>query len=80
MRYVIEYEHLKEDLVKNDRAKWYFDTVKNSANNYRLELSDGDFKRFLKLLLADKDIDWLMCKMSKYNVSFKDALIMYITY
>ncbi|GAA0347732.1 hypothetical protein GCM10008931_43780 [Oceanobacillus oncorhynchi subsp. oncorhynchi] len=80
MKYAIEYEHLKDELVTSDKAKWHFDKVKNSANEYSLELSDEEFKRFLKLQKSEKDIGWLMHKMSVYKLSFTDALISYISF
>lgn len=80
MQYTIEYEHLEDELVTTDKSKWHFNQVKDSANKHRLELSDEDFKRFLKLQIADKDIDWLMHIMSAYKRTLTDALIAYITY
>lgn len=80
MKYAIEYEHLKDDLVNNDLTEWHFKKVKDTANKLRLELSDEDFLRFFKLHKADKDISWLMHKMSAYKLSLTDALISYITY
>jgi hypothetical protein len=80
MKYVIEYEHLNDELIKNDKTKFHFNKVKDSANKYRLELSDEEFKQFLKLQMSDKDVNWLMHKMSVYKLSFTDALISYITY
>jgi hypothetical protein len=80
MKYVIEYEHLNDELVKNDKTHFHFNKVKDSANKYRLELSDEEFKQFLKLQMSDKDVNWLMHKMSVYKLSFTDALISYITY
>lgn len=80
MKYAIEYEHLKEELVTNQKTEWHFNQVKNSANKFRLELSDEDFKRFLKLEISDKDIKWLMHQMSAYKLSLTDALISMITY
>ncbi|AMQ66546.1 hypothetical protein BH753_gp064 [Bacillus phage Shbh1] len=80
MEYVIEYEHLKDEFVTNDKTKQLFHKVKDSANKHRLELSDEDFKRFFKLKESDKDLDWLMHRMSVYKLSLTDALISYITY
>lgn len=80
MRYVIEYEHLKDELVINDRTQWHFNKVKQSANKYRLELTDDEFKGFLRISLSDKDMDWLMHKMSAYKLTFVEALVTYITY
>lgn len=80
MKYAIEYEHLKDELVTNDKTQWHFNKVKESANRYSLELTDEEFKGFLKLHTSDKDIDWLMHKMSVYRLSFTDALISYVTY
>lgn len=80
MKYKIEYESLKDELATDDKRKWYFNKVKDSANKYSLELSDEDFKRFFKLQVSDKDIDWLMHNMSAYKRSLTDALVSYITY
>lgn len=59
MKYDIQYEHLEDDLVKDEISKWHFDEVKNYANKYNLELSDEDFKRFLTLQKANKDVGWM---------------------
>lgn len=80
MKYAIEYEHLYEELVIDKDTKWNFNKVKDTANNNRLELSDEDFKRLFKLQRNDKDIGWLMNKMSAYKMSLTDVLISYITY
>ncbi|GAB6989454.1 hypothetical protein [Paenibacillus pini] len=80
MKYEIEYEHLIDELVTNEETQWHFKRVKESANKYSLELSDEDFKGFLKLHTSDKDIDWLMLKMSAYRLSFSDVLVCYIIY
>ena len=80
MKYVIEYEHLKDELVTFDNAQWHFNKVKESANKYSLELTDEEFKGFFRLHSSGKDVDWLMHKMSAYKISFVDALISYITY
>jgi len=80
MKYAIEYKHLKEELVMTNEIEWHFNKVKDIANGYSLELSDEEFKGFLKLQLRDKDVGWLMHKMSVYKLSFEDALITYITY
>jgi hypothetical protein len=80
MKYVIEYEHLADELIVSEKTKWYFNQVKNNANEYKLELSDEDFKRLFKLQTADKDIEWLMHKMSVYKLSLIDALVSYIIY
>ncbi|MCL1696334.1 hypothetical protein [Lysinibacillus sp. BPa_S21] len=80
MKYTIQYEHLEDELVNDADSKWHFDEVKNYANKYSLELSDVDFKRFLKLQKSNKDIAWMMHIMSVYKQSFTDTLISYITY
>lgn len=80
MTYAIEYEHLKDELVKNSNTEWIFNKVKNSANKYKLELSDEDFNNLFKLQKADKDIEWVMHQMSVYKQTLTDALISYITY
>ncbi|MBP1917206.1 hypothetical protein J2Z23_004191 [Lederbergia galactosidilyticus] len=80
MKYVIQYEHLEDELVINEKTKWHFDMVKECANEHRLELSDEEFKGFFKIHISGKDISWLMHKMSVYKLSFADSLISYITY
>lgn len=80
MKYEIPYEHLEDELVTNENTHWHFKKVRENANNYKLELSDDDFNRFFKLSMRDKDINWLMHKMSAYNLSLVDALVSYITY
>ena len=78
MKYVIDYEHIKEDLVMKNEIEWHFNKVKDGANEHSLELSDEEFKGFLKLQLRGKDIEWIMRKMSVHELSFADALIIYI--
>lgn len=80
MEYAIQYEHLKEELVTDNKTEWHFNKVKQSANKYRLELTDEEFKGFLKLHKSNKDINWFMHLMSTYKTSFTEALINYITY
>jgi len=80
MKYAIEYEHLKDELVMTNETEWHFNKVKDRANEYRLELSDEEFKGFFKLQLRGKDVDWIMHKMSAHKLTFMDALITYITY
>jgi len=80
IKYTIEYEHLKIDLVKNEHHAWHFNQVKNHANKYRVELSDKDFERLFKLQMKDKDIEWMLHKMGNCNVSLIDTLVSYITY
>ena len=80
MQYDIQYEHLKDELATSKVTHWHFEKVRENANNYKLELSDDDFKRFLKLSIRDKDIKWLMHQMSDYKLSLVDALVSYITY
>lgn len=79
MKYAIEYEHLKEELVTNESSQWCFDEVKDLANKHKLELSDYEFEGFIKLRKAGADVNWLMHKMGTYNNSFSDALISYIS-
>jgi len=76
----IGYEHLKIDLVKNEHHAWHFDQVKNHTNKYRVELPDKDFERLFKLQMKGKDIEWMLHKMGKCNMSLIDTLVSYITY
>ena len=80
MKYAIEYEHLKDELVMTNEIEWHFNKIKDSANEHSLELSDEEFKGFFKLQLRDKDVEWMMHKMSVHKLSFTSALIVYIIY
>jgi len=80
MKYAIEYEHLKDELVTSFEWERPFNKVKEAANENHLELSDEEFKGFFKLQLRDRDVDWMMHKMSVHKLSFADALILYIIY
>ena len=80
MKYVIDYEHIKEDLVMTNEIERPFNKVKEAANENHLDLSDEEFKGFFKLQLRGKDVDWIMHKMSAHKLTFMDALITYITY
>ena len=80
MKYVIDYEHIKEDLVMTNEIEWHFSKVKEAANENHLELSDEEFKGFFKLQLRDKDVEWMMRKMSVHKLSFTSVLITYIIY
>ena len=80
MKYAIGYGALRDELVTSFESEWHFNKVKDSANEYHLELLDEEFKGFLKLQLNDRDIEWMMHKMSVHKLSFEDALITYITY
>lgn len=80
IKYAIDYRHLETELVKNETDRWYFDQVKSLANEYRVELSDKDFKRLIKLQARDKDVRWILHKMGSYNTPLIDVLISYMTY
>ena len=80
MKYVLEYENLKDELVITNETEWHFNKVKDSANENSLELSDEEFKGFFKLHLRDKDVEWMMHRMSVHELSFTEALIIYIIY
>jgi len=77
MIYVIEYEHLADELVRNERTEWHFKQVKEYANKFNLELTDEEFRGLFTLQKKDKDIGWIMHQMS-YGSTFTDALISYI--
>lgn len=79
MKYDISYEHLEDEFVDKENEQWHFKKVRENANKYKLELTDDDFRRFFKLSLKETDIGWLMHKMSAYNLSLIDALVLYIT-
>ena len=80
MKYAIEYEHLKDELVTSFEWERPFNKVKEAANENHLELSDEEFKGFFKLQLRDKDVEWMMHRMSVHELSFTEALITYIIY
>ena len=84
MKYAIEYEHIKEEFIMTNEygidIEWHFNKIKDSANEHSLELSDEEFNGFLKLQSRDKDIEWMMRKMSVHELSFTEALIIYIIY
>ena len=70
---------MEDELVTNEQDKWHFDKVKDSANKLKLELTDEEFKGFLKIRKSGKDMGWIMHQMSAYKLSFTDAFISYIT-
>lgn len=83
MEYKIKYEHIHSEYVDENepRTKFLFNEVVKSANKYKLELSDEDFYRFIKLENKSKDINWIMHQMSLgKGRSLTDALVTYITY
>jgi hypothetical protein len=80
MEHTIEYEHLQDKLIRDEITKRHFNEVKNTANKYKLKLSNEDFERFFNLQKSNKDIDWLMHAMSEYGYSLIDALVAYIAY
>ncbi|APP15628.1 hypothetical protein BS467_07735 [Bacillus altitudinis] len=80
MKYVIPYDHLKDELVTTAKLRWHFEKVRECANKHRLELSDEDFERFFRLHVYSRDIDWIMRLMNKHDRSFLDALVSYVTY
>ncbi|WHF25266.1 hypothetical protein QJS65_10435 [Bacillus altitudinis] len=87
MKYDIPYDHLEEELVTENtmytlelsKLLFHFRKVKESANKYRLELSDEDFESFFRLHVSGVDIDWIMHIMSTYENSITDTLVQYIT-
>ncbi|WP_054704619.1 hypothetical protein [Bacillus sp. JCM 19041] len=78
MIYLIEYEHLIDDLVTDSETRWIFNKVKSTANKFKIELSDVDFRRFIELEKNDHDTKWIMHQMSLSNGSFIDALMSYV--
>lgn len=82
MKYDVSYDHLKEELydsfcVKNESLDFYFNQLKEYADEYRLELSDEDFENLFRLHVSDKDVKWIMSKMSNYGRSLTSALVSY---
>ena len=49
--------------------------LKKSAEKYGLILNEEDFKRFFKLKVDGKDVDWMMHQMKAYNKTFVDTLV-----
>lgn len=80
MKYVIPYDHIAEEYVTGGKSQWEFEKVRDCVNKYRLELSDDDFYKFLKLYRRGVGIDWIMYRMRELNESFLDALVSYVTY
>lgn len=80
MKYVIKYEHLEDELVNSSMSKWCFEKVRNTANENKIELSDDDFINLFKLQLSDKDAEWIIHKMSKYDKTLLESLVLYLTY
>lgn len=80
MKYDIKYENLRDELVTSKSSDWHFSNVVDSANKYKLELSEEDFKYLLQMETLDKDIGWVMHKMSVYKTTLTSALISYISY
>lgn len=75
----IDYTRLKSELATNEDKDWCFSQVQKSAEKYGLNLNEEDFKRFFKLKVDDKDVDWMMHQMNAYNKTFVDTLVAYIT-
>lgn len=79
MKYAIQYEHMKDELVTGDpKTKWCFEEVKKGANKNKLELTDEEFRGLFALCRYGKDIGWIMNQMNIYKSTFTDALISYI--
>jgi hypothetical protein len=78
MKYDVQYESVKDDI--NPKDFFWFSRVRDSANKHKVELSDGDFMRLLKLVKRDKDYDWILHQMGVYKKTLIDTLINYITY
>ncbi|MDC6267738.1 hypothetical protein [Lysinibacillus fusiformis] len=76
----IDYARLKSELATDENKDWCFDQVKKSAEKYGLNVSEEDFKRFFKLQVGHKDIDWMMRHMAAYKKTLIDTLVTYITY
>lgn len=79
IKYEIKYENLADELITDKDSERTFNYVRNAANKYRLELTEEEFTGFFELWKYEKDIRWMMHKMSAYNSSFPKALITYIT-
>ena len=76
MTYDIKYEWLSDDLP-ND---YYFKSLVKKANKYELELSDEDFKMLYEIEKSEKDIEWILNKMSMYGKTLKESMLSYIIY
>ncbi len=80
MKYVIEYENLKDELIKDRKTSYIFQHIKECANSNKLELTDKDFERLFVLESRGIDADWIISGMSRYNKELVDMLISYLTY
>lgn len=54
--------------------------ITECLKEYKLEVSEEDFNRLVKLQERDKDAKWIISVMAQYNKSLVDALISYISY
>lgn len=74
MTYDIKYDWLSDDLP-ND---YHFKSLVKKANNNELELCDEDFKMLYEIEKSEKDVDWILNKMSMYGKTLKEAMLSYI--
>ena len=59
---------------------WCKKQIKEWLEKYKLEVSEEDFSRLVKLLRRGKDSQWIIRNMAEFNESFTDVLISYICY
>lgn len=67
-----------EKLINSN--EWYYNKLVYYLEIYELKVSELDFKLLLTLYIKDNDIEWILYRMSKYNYSLAEVLVMYITY
>lgn len=79
MKYVITYEHLREELVNNENKVYHFERVMKKANEVKIELMDQEFTSLFRLSINGKDIDWILNCMGRGR-TFLESLVAYITY
>ena len=59
---------------------WCKKQIKEWLEKYKLEVSEEDFSRLVKLLCRGKDSQWIIRNMAEFNKSLTDVLISYICY
>lgn len=78
IKYDIQYEWLKDELVISESTESAFNRLVKIANNVKIELSDEDFMKLLKIELHKNDSIWFICRMKHYEKSLNDCLLSYI--
>lgn len=85
MKFPIQYENMIDELINSGASQLYnkrvirFNSVKDSANENSIELSDEEFRKLFDLRGCDIDTDWIIHRMARHSLSLLDALILYVT-